>query len=334
MGRLIVDGRSCNVLRDLVEHARLVGVEVLVLSHFGLKLYEKHPGAFYDMERGCAVGAFSVERIEVAVDSESAARPLWWIVEDGDVVVADDVLIAATGIWNGAAAVSFRGKVFEPEKMDGLLERREAYRRDHVYALDPLPKIDRDSVARLLDSVDDMIGAGITEADRAGGRERGFDGKIFVDADNVPLPPVLAIARKRGLPVCAAYNEIMHVEKQLLLSDPTSEGDAVAGFWVELSPQPHEKDSADRWILERVVAGDVVLTTDVPLMWSCIERGATVIDRLGCSYEPDDLGYFRDVDQMRASHSMRFSCVKKTTSKPQRALALMARLDECLLGAS
>ena len=168
MGRLIVDGRSCNVLRVLVEHARLAGVEVLVLSHFGLKLYEKHPGAFYD---------------------------------------------------------------------------------------------------------------------------------------------ILAIARKRGLPVCAAYNEIMHVEKQLLLSDPTSGDDAVAGFWVELSPQPHEKDSADRWVLERVVAGDVVLTTDVPLMWSCLERGAAVIDRLGCSYEPDDLGYFRNVDQMRASHSvLRFSC--------------------------
>lgn len=330
MDRIIVDARSCNVLQDLIEHARLIGVRVLVFSPFELKLHEKHPGAFYDVERGCVIGDFGIEQVEIPVDSEGAARPLWWVAGEGDVVVADDVLFAATGMWNGASAVDFRGQAFYEEGIDELLKQREACRRGRALHSRQLPKIDKDSVKELFAAVDSLLEGALDATDGWPRKGSDVEAKILVDADNIPLQPVLSIARRHGCRVAVAHNGIMRVEKQLLFSDPTCEDEAAGGYWVQLVPCSSEKDAADHWIVDHANAGDVVLTTDVLLMWECLGRGATVIDRLGCSYESDDRRYFENCGQMRTAHRARYSCAKETLSKPQKVMSLMTQLDDRL----
>jgi uncharacterized protein len=64
-------------------------------------------------------------------------------------------------------------------------------------------------------------------------------------------------------------------------------------------------DVADKEIVQRVQAGDLVITADIPLAAEVIARGALALDPRGELYTPDNIGeklQMRDfMDQLRAS---------------------------------
>lgn len=51
----------------------------------------------------------------------------------------------------------------------------------------------------------------------------------------------------------------------------------------------HGADSADREIIERMQAGDIVVTQDIPLAAQVIEKGGTAINPRGDIYTPDNV---------------------------------------------
>jgi len=63
-----------------------------------------------------------------------------------------------------------------------------------------------------------------------------------------------------------------------------------AGFGVELVVVGDRPDEADDWIAERVRAGDVVVTADIPLAARCLGSGARVLGPDGRPFTEDSIG--------------------------------------------
>jgi uncharacterized protein YaiI (UPF0178 family) len=49
-------------------------------------------------------------------------------------------------------------------------------------------------------------------------------------------------------------------------------------------------DAADDWIVEHVEAGDIVITTDIPLAARCVGKGAYVLGPTGKPFTDDNIG--------------------------------------------
>ncbi|MGH7287847.1 MAG: YaiI/YqxD family protein, partial [Myxococcota bacterium] len=49
-------------------------------------------------------------------------------------------------------------------------------------------------------------------------------------------------------------------------------------------------DAADDWIVEHAVAGDIVVTADIPLAARCLELGARVLSTNGRVFNDDSIG--------------------------------------------
>ena len=99
---------------------------------------------------------------------------------------------------------------------------------------------------------------------------------IFVDADGCPVKDeVYRVARKYELKVHVVSNSYLNVP-----ADPRIERVVVG----------RELDAADIWIAEHVGAGDIVVTTDIPLADRCLKRGARVLYARGREFNADSIG--------------------------------------------
>ncbi|MEO0654613.1 MAG: YaiI/YqxD family protein [Pseudomonadota bacterium] len=86
---------------------------------------------------------------------------------------------------------------------------------------------------------------------------------IYVDADACPVKAeVEKVASRRQVRVAMVSNGGLRPSGNPL----------VEMVYVDQGP-----DEADKWIAERAGAGDVVVTTDIPLAARCVEKGAAVV---------------------------------------------------------
>ena len=100
--------------------------------------------------------------------------------------------------------------------------------------------------------------------------------RIFVDADACPVKAeIYRVADRYRLPVLVVSNSLIAIPASPL----------VERVVVEAGP-----DVADRWIAERAVRGDVVVTADVPLAAACVKAGAEVLGPTGRRYDTDSIG--------------------------------------------
>lgn len=99
---------------------------------------------------------------------------------------------------------------------------------------------------------------------------------IFVDADACPVKDeVYRVAGRYGLKVWVVANGWLRVPESPLIERVTvTEG----------------LDRADDWIAERAGAGDVVVTTDVPLAARCVKAGARVLAPNGRPFTEASIG--------------------------------------------
>jgi uncharacterized protein YaiI (UPF0178 family) len=49
-------------------------------------------------------------------------------------------------------------------------------------------------------------------------------------------------------------------------------------------------DAADDWIVEKIVAGDIAVTADIPLASRCLKKGARVVSPTGRPFTEDSIG--------------------------------------------
>jgi uncharacterized protein YaiI (UPF0178 family) len=99
---------------------------------------------------------------------------------------------------------------------------------------------------------------------------------LYVDADACPVKAEVAkVAERHGLAVTYVANAWL----------PIPRGPA---FRVQVVPGAF--DAADDWIAERAVAGDIVITADIPLASRALKKGARVLGPSGKPFTGDNIG--------------------------------------------
>src|ERR1700742_3621314 len=100
--------------------------------------------------------------------------------------------------------------------------------------------------------------------------------RIYVDADPCPVKDeIYRVAIRLGVPVSVVAGNFIRVPQ-----DPLIERIA-AGSGM---------DAADDWIAERARAGDIVITSDIPLASRCVKAGAEVIAPNGKPFSESSIG--------------------------------------------
>lgn len=99
---------------------------------------------------------------------------------------------------------------------------------------------------------------------------------IYVDADACPVKDEAhRVASRHGLEIFYVSNSHMRLP----------EGEHVRRMVVA-----DGADAADDWIAERIEAGDIVVTADIPLASRCLKKGAQAIAPTGKPFTPDSIG--------------------------------------------
>lgn len=99
---------------------------------------------------------------------------------------------------------------------------------------------------------------------------------IYVDADACPVKEeIYRVAKRHHVPVVLVSNSWMRTPPLALVTFEL----------VEAGP-----DEADDWIVERAVAGDVAVTTDIPLAGRLIAKDVRVLGPRGKEFTEDQIG--------------------------------------------
>jgi uncharacterized protein len=99
---------------------------------------------------------------------------------------------------------------------------------------------------------------------------------IYVDADACPVKEeIYRVARRYGVKVYIVANAPIRVPNEEL---------------IELVVVPGGFDVADDWIVERIGADDIAVTTDIPLACRCLSRGCRVLSPKGTEFTEDAIG--------------------------------------------
>ena len=100
--------------------------------------------------------------------------------------------------------------------------------------------------------------------------------KIYIDADACPVKEeTYKVAFRYGLQVFVVSNSFMQIPLSPLIAR------VIVGAGA---------DVADDWIAERVVAGDVVVTNDIPLAGRILAKDAHAIAPYGRAFTKDSIG--------------------------------------------
>jgi len=100
--------------------------------------------------------------------------------------------------------------------------------------------------------------------------------KIYIDADACPVKEeTYKVAARYGLQTIVVSNSFIQIPlSPLILKRIVGAG----------------ADVADDWIAEHVVAGDVVITNDIPLAARALVKGAHAIAPYGRAFTEDSIG--------------------------------------------
>lgn len=100
--------------------------------------------------------------------------------------------------------------------------------------------------------------------------------EIFVDADACPVrEEVFRVAERHALKVHIVSNGGIRPSR-----DPR----------IRTVIVPGGPDAADDWIAERIDAGDIAITTDIPLAARCLDKGAQVLNHDGKPFTKAGIG--------------------------------------------
>jgi len=100
--------------------------------------------------------------------------------------------------------------------------------------------------------------------------------EIYVDSDACPVKEEAArVAKRCGLNITYVCNSPMRIPEQAGSRLVIVEG---------------QRDAADDWIAERVVKDDIVVTTDMPLAYRCVKKGARVLSPNGRVFSEVNIG--------------------------------------------
>jgi uncharacterized protein len=118
--------------------------------------------------------------------------------------------------------------------------------------------------------------------------------QIYVDADACPV-------KDEAAKVATRHNLVIHYVSNSHMRLPFGDN-------VKRAVVAEGADAADDWIVEQVVAGDIVITGDIPLASRAIKKGAKVLAHTGKPFTEDGIGMalaMRDLmSQLRETGNM------------------------------
>jgi len=147
MLHLYVDGDSCPVKDEAYKVAKRYGLSVTVVSASWLRL-PKEPW-------------LHLEVVKETGDLDAADDWIVEQIEEGDIVVSEDIILASRCLEKDARALNPRGRVFTPESIGEALATRELMadlREAGTITGGPAPfgKVDR---SRFLQRLDEIVNA-------------------------------------------------------------------------------------------------------------------------------------------------------------------------------
>lgn len=116
MTTVIVDADACPVTRDAIAIARSHGLRVRLVANTN-QSFERYEGRA------------GVECVNVGTGADSADFAIVEHLEPHDVVVTQDIGLAAMALGRGAAALSPRGRIFHLATIDAELAVRHAEKK-------------------------------------------------------------------------------------------------------------------------------------------------------------------------------------------------------------
>lgn len=111
MTTLFIDADACPVTREAISAARQLGIPVMLVAN-GTQNLERH------------TRRAGVEAVQVSSGADAADFAVIERLASGDVVVTQDIGLAAMVLGRGAAAVSPRGRVFHLATIDAEMHIR------------------------------------------------------------------------------------------------------------------------------------------------------------------------------------------------------------------
>ncbi|EHF02075.1 DUF188 domain-containing protein [Olsenella sp. oral taxon 809] len=117
MTTLYIDADACPVTADALAVARRRGVPVVIAGNSTQNL-ERHVRRDDPRDVAHARRGFWVDVLAVSVGADSADFAITERLEPGDVVVTQDIGLAAMVLGRGAAAIGVRGRVFDRATID------------------------------------------------------------------------------------------------------------------------------------------------------------------------------------------------------------------------
>ncbi|WP_322354340.1 YaiI/YqxD family protein [Paratractidigestivibacter sp.] len=125
MGRLFIDADACPVTKEALGVARRAGVGVIIAGNTTQNL-ERHVRAGDPRDEASAKHGFWVDTLVASTGADSADFAIVERLEPGDVVVTQDIGLAAMVLGRGARAIGVRGRVYSTATIDsGLFIRAE-----------------------------------------------------------------------------------------------------------------------------------------------------------------------------------------------------------------
>ena len=112
---LLIDADACPVTADALAVARRAGVPVVIAGNTTQNL-ERHPRDVSHARHG-----FWVDTLAVSCGADSADFAIVEALQPGDVVVTQDIGLAAMVLGRGARAIGVRGRVYSTATIDSDL---------------------------------------------------------------------------------------------------------------------------------------------------------------------------------------------------------------------
>ena len=139
---------------------------------------------------------------------------------------------------------------------------------------------------------------------------------IFIDADACPVKDeVYRVANRYAMRVAVVANSPMRVPNNELIELVVR-----SGF-----------GAADDWIAEQAEAGDIVITSDIPLAARALAKGAVAINPKGYAYSDNDIGEALAMrglmDELRQGGGMTGGPAPMT---PKDRSRFLSKLDEAI----
>ena len=115
--------------------------------------------------------------------------------------------------------------------------------------------------------------------------------KIYIDADACPVKnEVFKVAKRYNLITYVVANQYLNVPLDINIRM-----EAVTGSF----------DAADDWIVEKAVANDIVITSDILLAERCVKKSVKVIGPKGNEFNEENIG--SAISGRKVAEHMRFT---------------------------